>query len=777
MYSQEKFHRFINEESDIFPIICKMMLHSQIENGRRFLCAMNNVVNYCFAQKKHNESGADYHIIYLPTCPEWARELLVRFFIHKVAFSSPHDLISIAKRKTTEPLYLKSDITKKETKRLFEERKYLKKFLSLIEGKVSEDAALGKSLFVLQEKDINTRKQDMNPWLKQLYTNNIFDSRRNVVITTSATAHDIETAIRKRREETPVIESLFIFHSMNRGRITYSYNKDQIERLNQYDVGIKNCLIFYISEKPYRLYHAQDNIKYLLSSYFLNREIKKFNDFDGFITFTPNELDQMFNRKNNNSLYVIDSPEREIFTSDVDSYFDEFSYNYKIKNALSLAITEEVQDTFLDYCRQEIGVSQDRILLPFLSFYRQLWNNEIRGNIEKKLMNYKSIAFILPRWVSQEYKTTIKRCFSTDERRIFIANFEDLKEGVNAEVVVMFTYRYTNSKYKTYPNSFDPLPLKNNQHGLTIINRLTHNRYYEWNKYFYDKSYNGLLFSDFRKDTLVWSKRVYQRPVLPGIFENIDEAEADARDYMVEKCTLNFEGGKIKCLAASRALYSDGTKFYISNLKELPFEEGMEIQLMDEIIDQIKESLINKTDKSLKSEEYIRRDPEYKLSEEQIVSDIELWKYLLKRKVDSSNIEETYRAIFPSSKEISLRGFERWLDLDYPMILPRSRKSQNSLLTYLGFDLGSPYHRVILTKKLMKNSNTRILNSQIESLLQSIMTVPSVREEDFNNLFEEHSEILTLLEVNSAAETNILVELLDIKFKKLISIKYDSDKA
>ena len=77
----------------------------------------------------------------------------------------------------------------------------------------------------------------------------------------------------------------------------------------------------------------------------------------------------------------------------------------------------------------------------------------------------------------------------------------------------------------------------------------------------------------------------------------------------------------------------------------------------------------------------------------------------------------------------------------------------------------------------MRNSNTRLLNSQIESLLQSILTVSKFVDEDYPELFEEHSEILTLLEIGSAAEVNTLVELLDIRLKKIISIKYDSNKA
>ena len=84
---------------------------------------------------------------------------------------------------------------------------------------------------------------------------------------------------------------------------------------------------------------------------------------------------------------------------------------------------------------------------------------------------------------------------------------------------------------------------------------------------------------------------------------------------------------------------------------------------------------------------------------------------------------------------------------------------------------------MILTKKMLKNNNTKLLNSQIESLLQSILTVSSVSDDYFNEIYEDHSEILTLLDINTAPEVNTLVQLLDIKLKTVISIKYDSNKA
>lgn len=777
MGTQEKYQNLNSHETGFFSAVCDMMQHSKVADGRRFLCAMNNIVDHFYERKQ--EGGINYQIIYVPTCPEWARELLVRFLIHKTAFSNAQHFINLAKKKTTGAMALPMGLSakSKQYKQIAEERKYYAKFLKLFGEESLTNNSDSKSLFVVQEKDVVTRKQDKNPWLEQLYTTNLICNDDNTIVTNNLSAHDIENVFRKNRDNIPNIENLFVFHSQNRGKITFSYNLDQLDRLNQYGVGIKNCFVFYITERPFRLYYAKENVKSSLVANLLNREIKRFDDFDGFITFTPDELDLMFKREGLGARYIIDSTERDIFTAEIDSYLDELPHNYIVKNALSLAISPETQCYFIKECESETGISQSEVVSPFLNYYMQLWDDDIAFRILEQIKNYHSVAFVLPPGIDNVYKKAIKKCFSSESRQIIIKDFNQLRDGLDEDFVVLFSFRYTDERYKTYPNSFDPLPLKKGQRGLTVINRLTHNRYYEWNKHFYEKDFNGLLFSSFRMDTLGWSKKNLQKPIMPDILSDIDEAESDAREYLAEHCTIVFESGRAKRLAADRVLYVNGGRYCISSLKELPFEEGMKLQLLDELVSQIKDNLIKKSDSDLKSEGYIRRDPSFALTEEQINSNIELWKYLLKRKVDELGVEATYEAIFPNNKEISLRGFEKWFDFDYPMILPRSRKSQNSLLSFLGFKIGSPYHRVILTKKLIKNNNTKVLNSQIESLLQSVLTVSSVSDDYFVKLYEEHSEILTLLEINSASDVNILVQLLDINLKTVKSIKYDSDKA
>lgn len=772
----DKLKGLITQETYLFEATCQMMLHSKVYEGRNFLCAMNNIVDYYIENK--NNDDINYHILYVPTCPEWARELLVRFFIHKTAFSNTQKILSIAKNKTQNRVIPEGLTSKhKQFKQIVAEKNYYNKLIQLFNSHIQTQIDDNKTLFVVQEKDVITRKADKNPWLELLYTTDFINGSENAIVNSSMTAFDIEDIVRDNRDNIPLIENIFIFHSQNRGKITNSYNKDQLNRLNQYGLGIRNCFVFYITEQPFRLYYAKENIKMSLSSHLLNREIKRFDDFDGFITFTPDELDLLFRRPQFQSKYIINPDDRDIFTSEIDSYLDELPHNYRLRNALSFTFTTPAKNNFLIDFESETGSWLPESSMPFFNYYKQIWNDEIVSRLLDQIDKYKSIAFVIPPGISGEYKDSLRKTFSSDTRKIVCRDYNQLRDGLKEDLIVLYPFRYTDERYKTFPNSFDPLPLKGNQYGLTIINRLTHNRFYEWNKHFYEKDYNGLLYSTFRIDKLGWSKRNLQRPILPDILNDIDEAETDAREYMAERCTIVFENGKTRKLAADRVLFKNGNNYHVSSLKELPFEESMEIQLLDDLVNQIKENLIKKTDHNLKAEAYIRRDPIYRLTEDEINSNIELWKYLLKRKVEEMGIDGAYNAVFPNNKEISIKGFEKWIDFDYPMILPRSHKSQNSLMSFLGFKKGSPYHRVVLTKKLLKNSNTKLLNSQIESLLQTVLTAYPVNIESFDELFEEHSEILTLLDINNAIDLNALVDLLEVNLKPVKEIIYDSNKA
>lgn len=770
----KKFHQFAQEESPYFSSIIEIMCHSKKSIAEEFLCAINNVIDYILNTQPAEKNKINYQIIHIPNCPEWARPLLVRFIIHKAALTQNRILLDKIQKSIVnkDTITLNSNQGTNDYKKFIKRRTYYRDILKRFPNVPINN---NKSLILVKTQDNSTTKIDKNPWIEDFFTENLTKEDYNLILTTDKSAYDLENDIRQLKN-IPIIENIFLFHSSNRTRLTNSYNLNQIERLNKYGLGVKNCILFSFSSQPFRLYNTIFNVKNRLAGALMNKEIKRYDDFDGFITFTQEESDSFFKHSNTQLSIVVNPKEREVFTSNIDSILEPFPHNFRYKNVLSLTFSDELQELFLKDISNEIGYINPEIFSDFFNYYKHIWFENIKIKIDTFLNQTKSVAFIVPRETSKEVKQAIMRIFFIYKRQIQFCHIEDLKKGVNAEKIVVLEYRYTEKKYKTYPNSFENLPLKPGQKAFVIINRLTHNNYYEWNKHYYDKYLNGLLFSTFRKKKLGWCVRNYQKPLLPDIRDIIDEAEADTRKYQIEKCIVHYQGSKAKeYFAYERVLYFSENKYKILQLKDLSLKENIEIQILDELVEQIRTSLINKTIDNSKAEEYIRRDNKFDLTEEEINSPVELWKILLKSKVSKLGVETVYQSIFPTMKEISLKGFVRWCDFDYPMVLPKSRRSQNALLKYLGFDLGSPYHRIVLTKKMGNINTSRLLNSQIENLLHTIFTHPILSDKDFEELMDTNSDILSLLEIKNYKDVNTLISLLEISLKPVTHIEYDPD--
>mgnify|MGYP004508708257 CR=1 FL=1 len=773
-----RFYNLIQTESPYFKKILDTMYHSKVNDGCDFLRLIDNTIIKCAQYPSNCDESISLHMVYIPSCPPWAKELLVRFLIHRSTLTQDKTIIPIAERKIAGPLCLPMGMkgASKQAKLLEEERKYFRGIIRNFPELKSKDTDTKRALFVLSENDVITRGEDKNPWLSKLYSRKI-DSDCATIVTTTLDAYDIEKQIEEYDEDNvPQIENVYVFHSQNKGKITSSYNIEQLQRLNQYGVGIKNIYIFYITDHPFRLYYANEIVKNKVLSHILKKEIKKYDAFDGFISFTPDEIDFLFHRKYQRHTLYIDSPERDIFTTELDAVFEQMQHNYRKKNDLSLALNNKLQEQFILNLKQSEGYVPEDLLTQFFAYYTKLWNNSVKPQIEQFIANSKHITFVLHR-ENKSFKAFLREQFETEERHIDVKQINAIKKGAKSECIVLFTYQYTDSTYKSFPNSFDPLPINPSQKSLTIINRLTHNNYFEWNSHYYNKDYNGFLYSDFRKKELGWNVRKCPKPIIPDIWVNIEDAESEQRDYQVEKCAVIYENERKKEYSAStKALYLKRDETYgVSTLKDLSNTDISELLVIDELVDVVNDSLISKSKENTTAEEIIRKDPKYGLTPTEINSNIELWKYLLIKKINEFGIDAVYSDIFNQSREISLRGFERWTDLSYPMILPRSRKAQNALLAYLGFTIGSPYHRIVLSKKLLSINNSRTLNSQIEALLQSLITTRIETTNDFDALLEKYSDIMTLLNISTVADANALIDLLEIKLKKIVRIEYDPD--
>lgn len=577
----DRFEALAEEESPSFRPIVDAMFHSRKNDGRCYLCALNNIIDWCLS-RDHAHDEINLQVIHVPYCPEWARELLVRFLIHKIAFTSNSTIIDKFKHAASGPITLPAEISKKETQQTFNRHKYHKavsKSFSNIEIPQNNH----KSLFLVKEQDIITRKQDKNPWLSDLFTTDSEDDHYNAIVSTDSSDF-LESRIRtiEGPDNIPVIENVFIFHSSNRRNIINYYNIDQLKRLNQYGLGVKNCIVFSFSEEHQGLYHAIENIKNRLASGLLKRQVRTYDEFDGFISFTPAEVDFLFHRQRGQFPGTIDCQDRSYFTLEVDAVLEQIPHNLKYKNALALAFSEELQNQFREDVLKEIPDVKFDAFSDFFRLLEQVWIDKIRPIIDVFLAERPRAAFIIPRETPETTRQALQLLF--ENCQISFYSLEELKNGIVEDRIVVLQYRYTDKLYKSFPNSFDLLPVEDYQWTLTLINLLTHNNYYEWNRYRYDRDYNGLLYSSFRKERLGWSKKYYQRPSTPDIKDYIGEAEIDSREYTTEKCTMQYVGGKQREYpACERVLYRQGEGYLVAEIKELSLQEEFELEVLDEL--------------------------------------------------------------------------------------------------------------------------------------------------------------------------------------------------
>lgn len=765
MSLDDRFKALAEEEPPSFRPIVDAMFYDRKNVESRYLCAMNNIVDWCLSRELTNER-INLQVIHVPYCPAWAREMLVRFLIHKMAFTSNRTIIDIFKHEASRPLTLSAEISKRKDIKQARDRYQYRKAISKSFSGIDIPYNNHKSLFLVKVQDVKALYKD--PWVKDLFTERMEDDRYNVVVSTDSSDF-VETRISaiEDSESIPVIENVFIFHSSNRSNIVNYYNIDQLKRLNQYGLGVKNCIVFYFSDEHQGLYHTIENIKNRLATGLLKRQVRSYDEFDGFITFTSHEVDFLFHRQRDQYRYIIDCQDRPYFSIEVDSVLEQGPHNLKYKNALALAFSEELQNQFRDDVLKEIPDVKCDTFSDFFRLLEQVWDDDIRKKIELFLAESPQAAFIIPRETPETTRRALQSLF--ENCQIHFYSLEELKNGIEEDRIVVLQYRYTDKLYKSFPNSFDQLPVENHQWTLTLINLLTHNDYHEWNRFRYNRDHNGLLYSLFRKERLGWSKKDYQRPFTPDIKDYIDEAEIDSREYTAEKCIIQYVGGKQREYSScERVLYKQDGEYLVVEIKALALRETFELQVLDELAEQVKSLISKKTEGNSNSEKIIRSDQRHGLSEEQINSSVELWRILLRRRVDEIGIVKVHEEIVDRGSSISLNGLERWANFDAPMILPRSRKDQRILLTLLGFELGYPYHRIVLAKKMFSINHSRVLNSQIAKLLQHILT--RGKAVDMESLMDAHSDILTLLEVSCIDDIDALISLLEVELKPAIRI-------
>jgi hypothetical protein len=784
---KEHFTSFVNSESTEFSLILEIMFHSKKEEGKRFLNLMNNIIDYKLSLPSI-QNEINFHIIHLPACEPWSRELFLEFLIHKTALFHDNSTIKRFNEDKSKDIVCKSN---KEFLDIKGRNRYYRDICTKFTDTNITDFVGTKNFIIHKESDLFLTKEDKNPYINSFYTdiNRVNNKRYNLLVSTETDAFALEDKIREIPQPTP-IESVFILHVRN--NVSRSYCKNQLERLNQYNLGIKNCFIFSISGKPFVLNNTIESIKKKYISVYLQRVINKYNDFDNFITFTQKESNYLFNRNNKFHRVIIDSPDRLFFSNEIETFIENIEYNIKIRNRLSLCWSDKNQRQFSGLLSRKIPDFKHEMCNGYYTLLSQVWQKDIAPRIQSFIGGSNKIAFIVEKDTPSDLKNSIVNLFQVGNRNIRFYKFEDLKFSKNkgryntsvpAEKIIIMQYKSPNGALALYPNSFDELCLNNGQEALSIVNNLTHDSLFEWDYYWYCPKFNGVLYSNFRKEFLNWRELSFKRPQSSSPKDFIDEDDEDNnhRPYQTEKCRIHFKNGiKYKDFTLSEdVIYEVNDIRSIGEIKEILDLDNLSIQLLEDITEKVKILITAAINKNNNVEKIIRSDLKYNLSEDEKSSTIELWKILLKRKVDEFGAKKVYEDVLgaiPVNERISVNAFSQWYSLSSTTILPRSKKDQKSVLSYLGFEIGSAYQKIISTKKLANINGTKKMNMLIENLLKNFLFI-NIEEDEFEKFQYDYSDILTLINANSYNDLISLKELLlqEIDLKPVERFDYDKN--
>lgn len=774
-----EFEYLVKTETSDFCSILDVMKHSKKEMGRQFLNLMNQILDYYLYSTRSNE-GINLQIIHIPTCEPWARELFLRFLIHKIALFHNKTTLERFKQESTKTITCNDN---KETKRLQERNKYFRSVLKSFKNNQSIKSNDSTNLIIVKENDLRSAKDDKNPWLFEYAVDvrKISDRRYNLCIDSDVDTNSLKSVYEE--DKILSLENIFIFQTRN--KVTRTYSRNQLDRLNRFNANIKNCFVFSFSEEPFILEKIKSKVKSRLISIYNQTAVTKYNDFGGFITFDKHESNYIFNRKSNTKTLIIDPDEREYFSDEMEVFIETITPNLRFRNQLCLCFNQKLQ--------KEISVKISELTPDFMpemcsnyfSTLSQIWSNEIIPTIKEFIGNRCAVAFIVDKDTTVSARNQIIELFQKQNIQFSFYSIDSLKnkkvkDSITADKIIILQYRSPNGRFNYYPNIMDQLTLDKTQEALIIINKLTHFSYYDWDVYGYRKSLNALLYSTFREDLLNWKFLKLSQPQSENIKYYLDEDDdVNSHNYQVEKCKVHFKGViRAKELPlCENVIFSHNGVRSIDEIRTILELTDTEIQQLDEVTGIIKTLITERIEENNNAELTVRKEPKYNLSLDEIKSTTELWKILLKRKVDSQSPLIVYNEIFkntPPTDRISLNAFNQWYNLDRDLILPRSNKDKKAILEYLGFEPTNAYRKIINKKKLSSINGSRKMNSLIENFLKDYLFSEN-NEETFNQCKNIYADLLELVDSNTLNDFVALKQMIiqEIDLKPVDSFEYD----
>ncbi len=774
-----EFENIANKSSEEVESILNAMWHTKSDDARRFLNVINCIVDY-YINKQTEGTSVCYPIIYLPHSPLWAREVLLKFLIIKLSLYYNNDTRALLAKKTNRNVNLGMGDDTHYKKYIYPCKQYLRKVFSNVTDNLLGESG-HKNMIVCTENDIRVPRADKNPFIKEFFgePNDLFTDK-NLIMDFSLDQDAIRSQLKQyRNEKNVLIDNLFLFYT-NNDKVK-SFESDALSRWNSaYHIGVKNCFVFYFSEKPFRLNSIWNRGKQLSKNYLALTD-KDFSQYKHFIVFDESETNYLFNRKNAyEHKYFPD--DQLMFKEVLGSLLDTAEYKIQERNKFALCLNTELSTLYKQYLSKEYTEYDEEDFQLSFEWQKGEVINDILPFIQDVVSHYVQndrVAVVLDKKTDSDVKQALTSLFKSFKSDLVIQyyDYSALKpikgtgNGIKEECVIVLQYRphYVKQLYAKYPNSFDPYTVRNGQYICDVLQGFVFADMYLWDKYEYDKLKYQILRSEVRK-MLFGSICMPEKPTITKVtgVETDFSDESTSRGLTYVK-GIYENGQKFNILDSDYVICEVEGERRMARLNDLKREDLLtsitKMQKLDEISAELGSIIEREKTKSDEREKIVRQTffSLGKLSELERDSDVALWKILLKKKIESEGLKQVYDAVMSGLKpneRIQSNQFRRWADLEDKMILPLQKICQRRLFDYLGLLQNSPYLSIMRSKKLSAKRDTRSYNSMITNFL-----LRTLFSEIDNDLFEEinSSEINDVLQLTNVSELQAIVELLNEK--------------
>ena len=771
----------------------------EIESVRNLLLTVNKIIDYYI---NRDEDSLKISVAYFPIVNDYAQELCEDFVVLKMGFYTNHEWKNFIREnyERMDSLYIPSDVrTKKQRQEAKDNYEYEKELGKILSRSKDDRYDYGKTIIYSENlwKQYNeyldsNKSYNRKTVNKYWYLSKAVESFSNychglcpLIFTPGRFENLYNLVIGKGKESH--LDNIVIFPMRTAdGRYTdycsEAFQKPFFDDFIASQSGLRNVFFFCFSRKPYRLRRLFDFKQRMKERINISND----DSFD-FISFTYKES-LILNSRDENKLYKIAlGKDSDDLQQDYEVLFDDITSGLERsvarRNEVSLCITKASTE---EYCSQLLIETEadENLLKEIFKINEGLWSTDVDIKIHH-FVCFSSIMVITGNDVSQTLKELFKQYLMTKHlaKSVKFGTFGDLRGNQvggeyknnikqNKILVVSFRNDYTESIYHKYPNSFDPYCLNSDQMLMEIRNFYFMRQYYEWGMYNYGKALRKILKSDFRTSEM--------KPILKNYKKPIKKLPEDTRDEMernssrVQQVKVVYADNTVRMYGRSDwMLYKHGNTIGILPLSDLidVYEslDDLYLQPLMPLVKAVcKDFIDSEKEKDTRSEKLFKEQTSYGLTQQEINSNLQLWKILLIRRIKNLSDKLVYSEImshFNERDKISFQSFKKWTNIDYG--IPRARKMQKYLVeNYLG--IRPPYINLIRRIKERTKSDTESITISVRHFLNIALLNKSTTAFDLLS-----PEIQDLLDINKPEDIDIIINRIknNIYFEQIKSIQ------